>query len=67
MKRYGIRGTLPEGDPLRLVHLLGPDWEWYKWYDTEAERNKALAELQEQFAYYRKGDMPSQVLVKVER
>ena len=27
MKNYGIKLTLPEGDPMRNAHLLGEDWE----------------------------------------
>lgn len=66
-KRYGIRITLPPGDPLRAPHLLGPDWESFRWFETAEERDRALAEMQAQLEYYRAGDLPSQVLSKVQR
>ncbi len=66
-KRYGIRITLPRGDPMRAPHLLGPDWESYRWFETAEERDRALAEMQAQPGYYRAGDVPSQVLSKVQR
>lgn len=66
MKKYGIRGSLPPGDPLRAPHLLGDDWQWERWYETRAERDKAYGELQHQFRYYRKGDRPSQVLERLD-
>ena len=67
MKRYGIRGRLPAGDPMRAAHLLGEDWEWTRWYESEAERDAAFADMHEQFRYYRRGDQASQVLSKIER
>ena len=67
MKRFGIRITLPEGDPMRAPHLLGEDWESYKWYDTAQERDAALETMQERLAYYRRGDTISQTLEKVDR
>ena len=41
MKNFGIRITLPEDDPMRAEHLLGPDWEGFRWYDTAEERDDA--------------------------
>lgn len=66
-KQYGIRITLPEGDPMGAAHLLGPDWESFRWYDDEFERDFAFDEMQEKMVYYREGDYPSRVLNKVER
>ena len=66
-KKYGIRITLPEGDPMRAPHLLGPDWESFRWFATREERDRAFEEMQEHLEYYRNGDEPSQVLEKVER
>src|SRR2546430_7662460 len=40
---YGIRVSLPLGDPFRK--LLGPDWQRQHWYPTPAERDAALAEM----------------------
>ena len=67
MKSYGIKITLPEDDPLRAAHLLGPDWAGYRWYDTEAERDDAFADMQEELLWYRKGDRPSQIVEKVQK
>ncbi len=67
MKRFGIRITLPEGDPMRAAHLLGADWESYKWYDTAPARDAALEAMHARLAYYRRGDTISQKLEKVDR
>lgn len=65
-KKYGIRGKLPSGDPLRAAHLLGDNWEWTRWYATAAERDAAYDELSRPFNYYRTGDKPSVTLRKIE-
>ncbi|WP_019625059.1 hypothetical protein [Thioalkalivibrio sp. ALJT] len=67
MKRYGIRIRLPEGSTMAMPHLLGPDWESYRWYDSAADREKALADMQRDLPNYRKGDHVAQVLERVER
>jgi len=67
VKKYGIRVTMPSGDPLGAAHLLGPSWEYYRWFETAAERDEALAEMQRQIPYYRPGDRPSQELITVDR
>lgn len=67
MKKYGIRVTMPSGDPLAASHLLGTDWEYHRWFETAEERDEAFAEMQRPIAYYRPGDRPSQELAKVER
>ena len=67
MKRFGIKMTLPEGDPLRLPHLLGSDWESSRWYDTAEERDKAFQAMNQHHPFYRIGDDPSQIMTKVER
>lgn len=67
MKRYGIRVGLPPGDPMRLAHLLGEDWEGLRWYGSAEERDRAYEQMQRQPAYYRSGDSPSQILTKIER
>ena len=58
-KPYGIRMTLPEEDPRRAEHLLGPDWEAYRWYATKAERDRDMVELTGQHPYYQRGERPS--------
>lgn len=67
MKVFGIRGRLPPGDPMRAPHLLGDQWEWTRWFPSEADRDAALTEMAGQFTYYRRGDRPSLVLSKIER
>lgn len=67
MRRYGIRITLPEGSTMAASHLLGPDWETFRWYDTEAARERALADMARALRNYRRGDRLDQVLERVER
>jgi hypothetical protein len=66
-KKFGIRITLPETDPMRAPHLLGENWEFHRWYETAAERDRAFEDMQIRLAYYRSGDRPSQCLSKVDR
>lgn len=67
MKRYGIRLTLPEHDPMRAAHLLGPEWEACKWYETEKERDEAFVQMRREHMYSRRGDVPSMVAEKIEQ
>ena len=67
MKSYGIRIRLPSGDPMAGAHLLGPDWQSHRWYETAEERDAALAEMRREHPWSRRGDRPSQVLERVER
>jgi hypothetical protein len=67
MKRFGIRITLPENDPMALPHLLGAQWESFRWYDREADRDRAMGEMGERHLYSRTGDAPKLVLSKIER
>ena len=67
VKRFGIRITMPPGDPLAGSHLLGEDWETHRWYETAEERDHAYREMRRQPVYYRRGDTPSVQLDKVER
>lgn len=67
MKQYGIRITLPEGNTMRMAHLLGTDWESFRWFNSERERDEAYQEMVHQPSYYRKGDAIQHVLNKVEK
>lgn len=67
MKKYGIKIVMPGGDTLAAEHLLGEDWEAHRWYETEQQRDAALAEMERQPPYYREGDSPSVILKKVEQ
>jgi hypothetical protein len=64
-KKYGIRVTLPQGDTFQ--RLLGDGWEKNHWYPSEAERDRAYANMAERHGYYRKTDTPTQVLQKIMR
>lgn len=66
-KRYGIHCTLPPDDPLSAPHLLGPDWEAFRWYETEHERDEAIEEFSREHVYSRRGDKPSVIYSKVTR
>ena len=59
--------TLPASDPMRAPHLLGPDWEAFRLYDTVAERDAAFDALQREGIYYRRGDLQSVDLERLER
>ena len=64
-KPFGIRLSLPPGDT--LARLLGQDWEAFRWYETESQRDRALAEIRGKHAYARPGDFPTYVYEKVTR
>jgi len=66
-KKYGVRITLPEGDPMRAPHLLGPDWEATRWFESEEERAAWIEEAQHEHLYSRRGDIPTQRYEKIER
>lgn len=66
-KKFGIKGVLPESDPMRNAHLLGDDWQWYRWYATETERDQEFDTMLRKHPYYRTGDYPSQILSKISR
>lgn len=66
MKRYGIRISLPPGDPMRAAHLLGDKWEVIRWFESPSLRDEAFADMNKQLIYYRSGDNPSQILEKVD-
>ncbi len=67
MKPFGIRVTMPPTDPMRAAHLLGEDWEVFRWFDTEEARDDAFKEMSRRVLYNRNGDYPSQILTKLER
>jgi len=66
-KNYGIRITLPESSTLLKSHLLGENWESFRWYKTPEERDAAYEDMQRQPSNYRQGDTIQQILNKVER
>lgn len=67
MKRYGIRITLPQGNTLSAPHLLGENWESFRWFATEQDRDLALSNMSRDLPNYRKGDRAAPVLTAIER
>lgn len=65
LRPFGIRVSLPSGDPFRK--LLGPEWHRLHWYSTPQERDAALLEMSRKHEYSRAGDKPSLVFEKVEK
>jgi hypothetical protein len=65
LRPYGIRVSLPAGDPFRK--LLGPEWHRLHWYAAAEERDAALTEMARLHEYSRNEDNPSLVFEKVEK
>ena len=66
-KRFGIRCTLPPDDPMSVPHLLGPNWEAFRWYDSARERDEAMDAFSREHLYSRRGDRPSVVYTRIDR
>lgn len=67
MKKYGIRITLTDDNPMRAAHLLGTDWEAFRWYEDPETRDRAMESIGARLPNYRPGDAPSQIVEAVER
>ena len=67
MKRFGIRVSIGEDSTWKAPHLLGDAWESFRWYETRSERDRAYVDMSSPLGNYRRGDVPRQVLEKVER
>jgi len=52
---------------MRAPHLLGPDWEATRWFESEEERAAWIEEAQHEHLYSRRGDIPTQRYEKIER
>ena len=65
LRPFGIRVSLPPGDPFRK--LLGTEWNRLHWYSTPAERDESLVEMARRHQYSRGGDKPSLLFEKVEK
>ncbi len=63
-KPYGVRVSLPPGDP--FCNIMGADWHRTHWYASAAERDAALIEMSRRHEYSRIGDKPALVFEKVE-
>lgn len=66
-KRFGIRCSLSPDDPMSAPHLLGPDWEAYRWYDSEQQRDSDYEQYSREHIYSRRGDRPSVIYTKIIR
>jgi hypothetical protein len=65
LQPFGVRVSLPVGDPMRK--LLGPQWHRLHWYATPTERDAAIAQMSRRHEYSRATDVPSLVFEKVEK
>jgi hypothetical protein len=65
LRPYGVRVSLPVGDPFRK--LLGADWQRLHWYASPGERDAAMLEMSRRHEYSRRGDKPALVFQKVEK
>ncbi len=65
LKPYGIRVSLPPGDPFRK--LVGPEWQRLHWYASPDERDAAIAEMSRRHEYSRATDSPALVFQKIEK
>ena len=65
LRPYGIRVSLPPGDPVRK--LLGPEWQRLHWYASPQERDAAMADMSRRHEYSRSEDKPALVFQKIEK
>ncbi len=65
LRPYGIRISLPPGDPFRK--LLGPEWQRLHWYPSPQERDAAIADMSRRHEYSRSEDKPALVFQKIEK
>jgi len=65
LRPYGIRISLPPGDPFRK--LLGPEWQRLHWYPSPQERDAAMADMSRRHEYSRSEDKPALVFQKIEK
>jgi hypothetical protein len=62
---FGVRVSLPEGDP--FAHLLDEGWHQTHWFLTARDRDDAMADMSRLHEYSRKGDRPALVFETIER
>jgi len=62
---YGVRVSLPEGDPLTNLHDV--DWTTTHWFVTAAERDAALTDMRRKHEYSRPHDKPALIFTTVDR
>ncbi len=64
-KPYGIRITLPPDDSMSLGHLLGKNWESFRWFENQALRDRIFDQMKSQPGNYREGDRVTIELGKI--
>lgn len=64
-RRFGVRVRLAPGDPLK--RLIGSDFERVRWFDSQTERDRAMADMASEHLYSRRGDRPTLVFEPVDR
>lgn len=64
-KRFGIRVSLRADDS--FARLIGAEWERTHWFETETERDRALADMANEHLYSRAGDRPTLRYDAIER
>jgi hypothetical protein len=64
-KAFGIRVSLPDGDP--FTRLLDEGWNATHWYATQTARDLAMQDMQKEHEYSRNGDKPALVFESIQR
>lgn len=64
-KNFGIRVSLPDGDP--FTALIDEDWNAEHWFATQTARDLAMQDMQREHEYSRSGDKPALVFEPIER
>jgi hypothetical protein len=54
---FGIRISLPDNDP--FASLIGESWSATHWFATQAERDRAIRDMQRTHEYSRRTDKPA--------
>jgi len=62
---YGIRISLPEGDP--FTHLFAENWSTLHWFSSASERDAALIDMRRKHEYSRPQDKPALDFAVVDR
>ena len=62
---FGIRVSLPDGDP--FANLVDSNWQTEHWFASSGERDLALADMCREHEYSRTGDAPALIFTAVER
>ena len=62
---FGIRVTTRAGDPFRL--LVGAEWQREHWFETQTDRDEALAEMSRLHEYSRPNDRPALEFTPINR